>query len=308
MLFSSNHSAQVVRLLSILIAASGLALAQAPPPAPQNPSPMTETVRKHERVPKTEVKGKRWQLSAGTLLLPETAKVRPTMPLYIHFHGAPWLAEWSVNQHNPHAAVITFQLGAGSGVYSKAFTDPGKFAALLDEAARALSPDRAIRFHPIVLSGWSAGYGAIREILRNHDNWSRVEAVLLEDGIHTSYVPDGAPGPLDIAELQPFVDFAREAVAGRKVFVILHSEIFPGTFASTTQCSEYLLEQLGLKAKPVLKWGPLGMQQISDASSGKLRVMGFAGNTAPDHIDFIHATKTWLGIMNKMLRKGAGYS
>lgn len=258
---------------------------------------MTETVRRHERVPKSEVKGKRWTLSTGTLLLPDTARVRATMPLYIHFHGAPWLAEWSVYQVDRHAAVITVQLGAGSGVYSHAFKDPARFASLLDEAAHDLSPDHPVRFHPLVLSGWSAGYGAIREILRNHENWSRVDAVLLEDGIHTSYVPSGQPGPLDTAELQPFVDFAREAMAGRKTFLILHSEIFPGTFASTTQCSEYLLDQLGLKPRPVLKWGPVGMQQISDVRSGKLRVMGFAGNTAPDHVDFIHATKFWLKLL-----------
>ncbi|MGH9524508.1 MAG: hypothetical protein ACRD3E_18450 [Terriglobales bacterium] len=274
-----------------------LAAAQAPPPSHQNPSPMTEIVRRHERVEKTEVKGKRWTLSTGTLLLPDSARLRATMPLYIHFHGAPWLAEWSVNQRDPHAAVITVQLGAGSGVYSQAFKESVKLASLLEEAAHDLSPDRSIQFRPVVLSGWSAGYGAIREILRNHDNWKRIDAVLLEDGIHTSYVPDGQPGPLDPAPLEPFIEFAREAIAGRKTFVILHSEIFPGTFASTTECSEYVLHQLGLAPRPVLKWGPLGMQQISAAGAGKFRVMGFAGNTAPDHVDFIHSTKTWLRML-----------
>ena len=259
---------------------------------------MTEIVRRHGRVSKTEVPGKRWTLSTGTLLLPDSARVRDSIPLYIHFHGAPWLAEWSVNRHDRHAAVITVNLGAGSGVYSQAFEDPAKLAVLLQEAAHDLSPDRPIHFHPLVLSGWSAGYGAIREILRNHENWPRIDSVLLEDGIHTSYVPDGKPGPLDPAPLQPFVEFAREAVAGRKTFLILHSEIFPGTFASTTECSEYLLHQLGLSPRPVLKWGPLGMQQISAAGAGKLRVLGFAGNTAPDHVDFIHATKTWLRMLN----------
>ena len=280
--------------IAIAILVSVPVLAQAPPPSRQNPSPMTEIVRRHERVAKAEVQGKRWTLSTGTLLLPVSARVRDTMPLYIHFHGGPWLAEWSVNQHDRHAAVITVQLGAGSGVYSQAFKDPEKFASLLAEAAHDLSPDHPVQFRPLVLSGWSAGYGAIREILRNHENWKRVDAVLLEDGIHTSYVPDGQPGPIDPAPLEPFIEFAREAIAGRKTFLILHSEIFPGTFASTTECSEFLLQQLGLKARPVLKWGPLGMQQISEARSGKLRVLGFAGNTAPDHVDFIHATKSWL--------------
>jgi hypothetical protein len=259
---------------------------------------MTETVRRHERVPKTEVKGQRWTLSVGTLLLPESARVRDTIALYIHFHGAPWLPEWSVQQQDRNAAVLTVQLGAGSGVYAQPFKDQTKFVSLLDEAAKALSPNRPVRFHPVVLSGWSAGYGAIREILNNHDNWSRIDAVLLEDGIHTSYVPDGQPGPLDPVGLQPFIEFAHEAIAGRKIFLITHSEIFPGTFASTTECSEFLLKQIGVTPHPVLKWGPLGMQQIFDARSGKLRVIGFAGNTAPDHVDHIHAMKTWLKLLH----------
>ncbi len=288
-----------VRTLVVILFVGANLFGQAPPAAKQNPSPMTETVRRHERVPKTEVKGQHWTMSVGTLLLPERARVRDTIPLYIHFHGAPWLAEWSVQQHDRHAAVLSVQLGAGSGVYAQAFKDPSKFVALLDEAAKALSPNRPIRFHPVVLSGWSAGYGAIREILRNRDNWSRVDAVVLEDGIHTSYVPDGQPGPLDGAGLQPFIDFAREAIAGRKTFLITHSEIFPGTFASTTECSEFVMKEVSVTPHPVLKWGPLGMQQISDARSGRLRVMGFAGNTAPDHVDHIHATKSWLKLLRK---------
>jgi len=290
----------MTRTLIAFVLLSSLALAQAPLPAKQNPSPMTETVRRHERVTKTEVKGQRWALSIGTLLLPDTARLRDTIPLYVHFHGAPWLAESSVQQHDRHAAIITAQLGSGSAVYGQPFKDPAKFAALLDEAAKALSPNRPVRFHPVILSGWSAGYGAIREIVRNRDNWPRIDAVLLEDGIHTSYLPDGQPGPLDPAGLQPFVDFAREAVAGRKTFLITHSEIYPGTFASTTECSEFLLKELGITVRPVIKWGPLGMQQLSDARSGKLRVMGFAGNSAPDHVDHIHATKNWLKVLGRM--------
>src|SRR5690242_17303105 len=86
-------------LVATLVLTANTAGAQAPPPAKsQNPSPMTETIRAHGRVEKTEVKGQRWTMSVGTLLLPESARVRDTMPLYIHFHGAPWLAEWSVNQ------------------------------------------------------------------------------------------------------------------------------------------------------------------------------------------------------------------
>ena len=266
----------------------------APPPASQNPSPMVENSRAHKRVAQTEIKGQRWKLSTGTLLLPTTTPVRDVMPLYIHFHGAPWLAEWSVQQRNKRAAVLTVHLGAGSGVYSRAFSDPAKFALLLDEAAKQLSPQHPPRFHPVVTTSFSAGYGAVREILKTQSNWERIDAIVLMDSMHTGYTTGSQPGPLETDNLQVFVDFARAAVAGKKSLIVTHSEIFPGTFASTTETSDYLLSQLNLKRKPVLKWGPGGMQQTSEVRAGHFRLMGFVGNTAPDHIDHFHGLEQWL--------------
>ena len=255
---------------------------------------MVEHTRAHGRVAKSEVPGKRYPLSLGTLLLPAKAHLRPTMPLYIHFHGSEWLVEQSVAAVDSHAAVLSVSIGAGSGVYAKAFADPNRFSQLLDEAAKALDPQHPPSFHPITLSGFSAGYGAIREILKNQENWPKVDAIVLVDGLHTSYIPDGTPGPLDPAPLQPFIDFARAASRGEKHMVITHSEIFPGTFASTTETTDFLLDALKLKTKPVLKWGPGGMQQLSELHVGKLRILGFAGNSGPDHIDQFHGLKTWL--------------
>jgi hypothetical protein len=78
-------------------------------------------------------------------------------------------------------------------------------------------------------------------------------------------------------------------MAGKKRFLITHSEIFPGTFASTTETADWLLDELRLARTAVLKWGPRGMQQLSEASSGGFELLGFAGNSAPDHVDHFHA-------------------
>jgi hypothetical protein len=199
-----------------------------------------------------------------------------------------------VHQRDRKAAILTVHLGAGSGVYSRAFSDPAAFAALLDEAAKQLSPPHPPRFHPIVITSFSAGYGAVREILKNSANWEHIDAIVLMDSMHTGYTTGSQPGPLETDPLQPFVEFAKAAVAGRKTLIVTHSEIFPGTFASTTETSDYVLNQLGLKRKPVLKWGPVGMQQTSEVRAGHFRLMGFAGNSAPDHIDHFHGLQQWL--------------
>jgi hypothetical protein len=283
-------------LLSVAVAGP-LCAQTAPPPAPQNPSPMVEYTRVHARVSKTELPGQRYRLSLGTLFIPQGTKLRGRVPLVVHFHGAGWLAEYSAEKARQRTAVLSVQLGAGSGVYAQAFRDPARFRDLLNEAAKAASPAQPVQFGPVVLSGFSAGYGAIREIIRNRDNWLLVDGIVLEDGIHTGYVPDGKPGPLDPAPLEPFLVFAREAVAGRKAMIITHSEIFPGTFASTTECTDHLLGALGLKRRPVLKWGPGGMQQTSDVRSGRFHLLGFAGNSAPDHVDHFHGMARWLKLL-----------
>ena len=95
-------------------------------------------------------------------------------------------------------------------------------------------------------------------------------------------------------DLDSYVKFAREAVAGRKKFMISHSEIFPATYASTTECVDFLLATLGLKRKAKLKNGPVGMQQLSEVEVRGFRVLGYAGNTGEDHGDQLQAMPEWL--------------
>ena len=118
--------------------------------------------------------------------------------------------------------------------------------------------------------------------------------------MHAGYVggtPGTGPGQSSEVEtdnLQIFLQFARDAVAGRKQMIVTHSEIFPGTYAQTTETADWLLRQLGLKRTAVVRWGPMGTQQLSEARSGRLSVIGFAGNTAPDHVDQLHSLADYL--------------
>jgi hypothetical protein len=263
---------------------------QAPPPAAQNPSPMVEHTRKHERVPQTQPPGRRAKLSIASLFLSAGSEHKKAVPLVVHFHGPDWLAESAAVKWKKRVCVVTVQLGAGSGVYSQAFAEPSRFAALVKEAEEAAG----LTLKPVVISSFSAGYGAVREILKNRENWKRVDGIILEDSLHTSYIPEGRPGPLDTARLEPFVAFVREAVAGRKRMLVTNSEVFPGTFASTTETTDSLAEQLGLQRRPILRWGPNGMQQVSEIHRGRFHLFGFAGNSAPDHTDHLQGLAEWL--------------
>jgi hypothetical protein len=259
--------------------------------AAQNPSPMVEHSRGHPRLKGEAPAGRRVKLTTGTLFIPADL-TGERVPLFVHFHGSPALAELAAAQHGK-AAVLAVHLGTGSAAYARPFADPKAFPALLREAEEKAG----VRFGPVGLTAWSAGYGAVREVLKSDAGYERVCFVLLLDGLHAGYV-GGRPGPresqLVADDLVPFVRLAKDAVAGRKQLIVTHSEVFPGTFASTTETADYLLREAGVRRAAVLRWGPVGTQQLSEARQGNLRVAGYAGNSAPDHVDHLHALPDFL--------------
>lgn len=279
-----------------------MALAQA---TSQNPSPMSDTTRPHLRVAPYVVPGQRASLSIGTVYLPPAFEPRARHLLLIHLHGAPWLVEHHVREHAPQAVLVTLQLGGGSRVYADAFTDPARFRTLVGEArerASALAGGR-IELETIALTSFSAGYGGVRSILRQREHYDRVDALVLADSLHARYVGDAtlprtADLPVDSADLDVFTSFAADAAAGRKQMWVTHSEVYPGTYASTSETADVLLKHLGLTRLPVLRKGPIGMQQLSEARRGRFRLAGFAGNSAPDHMDHLYALGAIMGTLD----------
>lgn len=270
---------------------------------------MVEETRAHERLVERTLPGTK-RTFVGPAGRPVEVYVprrtRDQFDLVIHFHGAAWLAQQSVASADDRAVAAVLNLGSGSGAYGRPFAEPAVFDTLIARIATEVGGVHGgtARVGRITLVGFSAGYGAIRAILREPRHFASVNNVLLLDGIHTSYVPENTPlasgGALDTANLAVFVEFARAAVRGDKRFVLTHSEIFPGTFASTTECANWLLRSLGVSRKPVLRWGPRGMQQLSEARSGGFEISSFAGNSAPDHIDQLHALPE---ILARVLRR-----
>ena len=258
---------------------------------PQNPSPMVEHTRPHPRLKQEKPPGRREKLELGTLFVPASCKPKQGGPLLVCFHAGTWIPEVAAARRR--LTVVWIQIGAGSSVYAKPFADPQRFGALVREAeAKA-----GIAFGPLWLASWSAGYGAIREILRVEEYYVRIERVLLIDGLHTGYA-GGRPGPsesqIETGPLEVFRKFAAAAVAGHKAMMVTHSEIFPGTFASTTETADWLLRELGIQRRPVLRWGPMRTQQLSEARRGGFRLSGYAGNSAPDHVDQLHSLPEYL--------------
>jgi hypothetical protein len=262
---------------------------------PQNPSPMVEHTRAHPRIAQTSPPGRRETLEVGTLFIPQKLTSRRVLPLLVFFHGGRWLPEVAAEQRG--MAVISVQIGAGSGTYVSAFQDPERFGKLLAEAEKKAG----LRFSPLTLGGWSAGCQAVREILKTDRYYDLTSRILLIDGVHTGYV-SGKPGPqesqLETANLAIWLKYGHDAIDGRKQMIVTHSEIFPGTFASTTETADYIVAQLSLTRLATVKWGPMRTQQLSEVRKGHFLLIGYAGNSAPDHVDQLHSLPDYLRWLN----------
>jgi acetyl esterase/lipase len=174
---------------------------------PQNPSPMVEHTRAHPRLSEGTAAGRRERLDLGTLFLPAHSHTRAIL---FFFHGGTWLPEVAASRNK--VAVVSVQAGEGSAIYAHLFDDPRRFLRLLAEA----ETKAGVKFDRVMLGGWSAGCGAVRQILKTPESYARVDAALLIDGMHTDYV-DGKPGPLE-SELDPgnlaiWLQLARDAMA-----------------------------------------------------------------------------------------------
>jgi len=251
-----------------------------------------EHTREHPRLAKQTPAGRRANLELGTLFVPEKVRKTRGVRLLVFFHGGAWLPEVAVAKRR-NMAVISVQAGSGSATYANLFADPQRFRKLIADAELK----SGLSFGEIDLGGWSAGCAASRAILNDPVSYGRVGRVLCIDGIHTGYV-NGNPGPeesqIETNNLQLWLQLGRDAIAGKKRLIITHSEIFPGTFASTTETADYLLREWGLKPHPVVKWGPMKTQMLSEVKRGRLLVIGFAGNSAPDHVDELHSLPEYL--------------
>jgi hypothetical protein len=177
---------------------------------------------------------------------------------------------------------VALTLGTGSGPYESTFSDPGAFERLVKNVEQALSTEvRRAKVRRIGLSAWSAGYGAVQEILRQRAWRERVDTVVLLDGMHAGYLGEG----LNEVQLEPFVAFAQKAAANKALMIVSHSSIIPPGYASTTETANYLINELGGRPQRAKARAsdPMGLELLDRFDKGGFHVRGYAGGSELDH-------------------------
>ena len=220
--------------------------------------------------------------------------------LTVHFHGAPWFIIQEHERRKSKHPLLCVHLGEGSSVYQRAFQDCGRWPQLVKKIERELaSRSGAYSLSGVEVSSFSAGYGAVRELLLCNDSFRQISRIVLADSMYAS-VQTNSAGNREVSteQIEVWVPFAQAAMAGGKTFVFSRSEVPTTSFASSSECAAALLIKLAITSEPAdpalaaTRDPDFPLQTI--AHCGQFFLWGYAGTNAAAHLTHVrHLADVW---------------
>lgn len=237
------------------------------------------------------------------LFVPDSAKPSPNVRLTIHFHSATWHAIQEHVDRGVSGPVIAYYPGEGSSIYQRSFEDKERFgrwiAKTLEElTARGWPKDAQVE--SVSLTSFSAGYGAVRELVKQPEAFRMIQRVILADSMYGSLTepPDRPRVPL-AEHVLVWKPLAEAAVRGEKTFVVTYSEVETPTYASSSEMSRALVEACGGRLNsvppesiPAARDPEFPLKERFD--SGRFHVWGYGGKDAKAHMTHArHLADVW---------------
>lgn len=230
-----------------------------------------------------------------------------TVDLLVHFHGSPPVVVNNAAHARLNAVVVTVNYNGLSSVYRVPFSDPKLFQTLLDDTFDALRAEEGFadaQWGSIALSSFSAGYGAVREILKQSEYREQICGILAADSLYASTdAQDGTPVDAQMADYKTWAELAAR---GDKVFVFTHTQVATPTYESTAETGDELLEHLGLAAEPTEETGLGPLTFTRKARRGNFILWGSQGDTGEDHMNHLRYMAQWLGELPLAQKKELG--
>lgn len=289
--YPMNRTALAIILILLVLPVYGCS-SRAPLPAPP-----TVTLRDIGTGIKN-AKGEQIELGEGIVVYLPPGLDPPAQKdvlLTMHFHGVTW---YPIEEHVRRGATnpfLVFGGRQGSTAYKEPFLDRELFARLIADVERILrergAPD-SVRVDRVEISSFSAGYGAVREIIKTPEYVDMIEAIVLADSFYASFAIEGGGEdrrPLP-EHIEPFAAFARQAVAGDKTMIVAFSQIVTPNYASTADTAKALVEEIGGAFEPVEPSPELPSSLAPDYplimryDAGGLHVWGYQGDGPKVHM------------------------
>jgi hypothetical protein len=223
---------------------------------------------------------------AWKIFIPSTYQPRPgnVADLLVHFHGDPQTYWNNAKYANLNTIIVTVHYGGLSSAYQTPFSNTTLFQGLMNEAltkVRAESdiPD-TLTWDKIGVSSHSAGYGAVREILKQSSYRNDIDCILAADSLYATTAGDGTP--LD-SQMVDYKTYASLAAAGTKTFLYSHSLVPTGTYESTEECGDELMQFLGITPTSINTDGLGTLHFYRTAQLGNFKLWGATGVDGPSH-------------------------
>jgi hypothetical protein len=211
--------------------------------------------------------------------------------LTLHLHGAAVAAERNQELSRQPGVLVTVVLPGLSAIYVRKFSEAEVLRRIIRETEQRLQPvygGQEPHVARLVVTSFSAGYGGVREMLKSPEAFARIDAVVLADSLYAGFEGDPAERKVSAENMEGFLRFAREAVAGRKAMIVTHSALETPTYGSTVETADYLLRQLGGTRKAEDAEWKEGLRLRSSYRQGHFQLLGFAGDTGAEHMKHLH--------------------
>lgn len=228
-------------------------------------------------------------LADGDMVVCHKTRTGTADSVVVHFHGALETVRDAYARSRFSGVLVVVNFPGLSSAYSGPVAEDSRlFSGILNRAwmethDRTDAPDWKF----IALSSFSAGYGAVREVLKSDAHFERVGAVIAADSIYAGLETTTRERAVHAEHMRDFLRFARRASRGETRFVLSHSAQ-PTPYASTTETADYLLASLSLERLAETAIERDGLRQASGASRGGFHVLGFEGATGPDHLRHLY--------------------
>ena len=131
--------------------------------------------------------------------------------LVFHLHSASWAAENQVYKANAKAILFNIHLGGFSSSYQNYFMNQSNFQKILDTITAILKSEGIIsdpRIKHLIITSFSAGYAGVREIIKNENYYSMIDAMTLADGLHCD-----SDTRTKVIQMNDFLRFAKDATS-----------------------------------------------------------------------------------------------
>jgi len=214
-----------------------------------------------------------------------------TLDLLIHFHGAVPVVTRNFEHARLDAVLVAVNFKGLSSAYAKPFRSSDLFRDLLDRTMSQLREsgraDEETKWGQICVSSFSAGYGAVREILKIPGHFDRIDGLLAADSIYAGLEAGDSVRRVNKHQMHDFLRFSRLASQDKKRFLLTHSYL-QTPYASTRETADFLLDAIPIQREEVRRQDADFQRLVSRASRGGFTVLGYEGTTGAAHLQHLH--------------------